>query len=63
MINQVLTYQRMEQFTKYLFDKQDQVTKAALILKAILEARSPRLSDFSQVLPGNQDDPTLPESR
>ena len=46
MIHQGLTCQQMEQFTEPLFDKQDQVTKAALILKAILEARSPRLSDL-----------------
>ena len=50
MIHQGLTCQRMEQFTEYL-----QVTKAALILKAILEARSPRLSDLSQVLPGKPE--------
>ena len=62
MIQQGLTCQRMERFTEYLFDQQDQVTQAALIRKAILEARSPRLSDLSQMLPGNQDDSTLPES-
>ena len=53
MINQVLTYKRMGEFTEYLFDKKDQVTKAALILKAILEA--PRLSNLSQVLPGSPE--------
>lgn len=53
MNHQVLTFRRMEQFTDYLFDSKDQARKAALILKAILEARSPRLSDISQAMPGN----------
>jgi len=52
MIHQVLTCKRMEQFTEYLFDDPRQVPKAALILKAILAARSPRLSDLSQMLSG-----------
>ena len=52
MINHVRTCKRMEQFTEYLFDDPHQVSKAALILKAILAARSPRLSDLSQMLPG-----------
>jgi hypothetical protein len=46
----VLTFRRMGQFTDYLFDSKDQARKAALILKAILEARSPRLSDICQVM-------------
>lgn len=53
MNDQVLTFKRMEQFTDYLFDSKDQARKAALILKAILEARSPRLSD-SWGMPGNR---------
>lgn len=53
MNHEVLTFKRMEQFTDYLFDRKDQAHKAALILKAILEARSPRLSDISQEMPGN----------
>lgn len=55
MNHQVLTFKRMEQFTDYLFDPKDQAHKAALILKAILEARSPRLSDISQAMPGNPE--------
>ncbi len=55
MNHQVLTFRRMEQFTDYLFDSKDQARKAALILKAILEVRSPRLSDISQAMPGNPE--------
>jgi hypothetical protein len=51
----VLTFRRMEQFTDDLFDDRDPARKAALILKAILEARSPRLSDISQEMPGNPE--------
>jgi len=53
MNDEILTFRRMEQFTDYLFNNRDEARKAALILKAILEARSPRLSDISQALPGN----------
>jgi len=53
MNHQLLTFRRMEQFTDYLFDSKDQARKAALILKAILQARSPRLSDISQEMSGN----------
>ena len=56
MNSQILTFRRMEQFTDYLFDDRDEARKAALILKAILEARSPRLSDISQKLPGKNPD-------
>ncbi|MGQ9477380.1 MAG: hypothetical protein ACUVRH_02685 [Candidatus Bipolaricaulia bacterium] len=55
MDHQVLTFRRIEQFTDYLFDSKDQAHKAALILKAILETRSPRLSDISQEMPGNPE--------
>jgi len=55
MNHQLLTFRRMEQFTDYLFDSKDQARKAALILKAILQARSPRLSDISQEMPGNPE--------
>jgi hypothetical protein len=53
----------MEEFTDYLFDDTDQVPKAALILKAIPDARSPRLSELPQQLPQLQDDPTFPGGR
>ena len=40
MINQVLTCKRMEQFTEYLFDKPDQVPKAARPSTKQLRAKS-----------------------
>ena len=39
-------------FARLLFDREDQALKAARIMQAILEARSPRLSDISQRMPG-----------
>jgi hypothetical protein len=53
--NQVITFRRMGQFTGYLFDAKGQAKKAALILKAILDSRSPRLSCLSQKMPGSQE--------
>jgi hypothetical protein len=41
------------QFAQYLFDGEDQAKKGGAILQAMLEARSPRLSDISQHLPGS----------
>lgn len=55
MNQHVLSFKRMKQFTEYLFDLQDLALKAATILKAILRARSPRLSDISQAMPGNPE--------
>ena len=43
------------QFAKYLFDRDTTATKAGRIIRAILDARSPRLSDISQHMPGNPD--------
>jgi hypothetical protein len=42
----------LDAFTEYLFDRQDQARKSARIMQAILEARSPRLSDISQRMLG-----------
>lgn len=39
-------------FAQLLFDSQDVARKAAVILKAILEAQSPRLSEIAQKMPG-----------
>lgn len=55
MNQEVLTFKRMERFTDYLFDRKDQARKAALILGAILEVRSPRLTDIAQAMPGNPE--------
>ena len=40
------------QFAQYLFDREGQAEKGGAILQAMLEARSPRLSDISQKLAG-----------
>jgi hypothetical protein len=42
-------------FAQLLFDSKDLARKAAVILKAILEAQSPRLSDIAQKMPGTSD--------
>jgi hypothetical protein len=52
---QVMTFRRMKKFTDYLFDSEDQSKKAALILKAILDSQSPRLSRLSHKMPGSQE--------
>jgi hypothetical protein len=39
-------------FAQLLFDSKDLARNAAVILKAILEAQSPRLSDIAQKMPG-----------
>ncbi len=43
------------QFAKFLFDRDKTATKAGCIIRAILDARSPRLSDISRHMPGNPD--------
>ncbi len=40
------------QFAQLLFDSKEDAHKGAIILKAILEAQSPRLSDIAQKMPG-----------
>jgi hypothetical protein len=40
-------------FAQLLFDSKDLARKAAVILKAILEAQSPRLSEIAQKMPGS----------
>jgi len=42
-------------FAQSLFDSKDLARKAAVILKAILEAQSPRLSEIAQKMPGQPD--------
>jgi hypothetical protein len=41
------------QFAQYLFDREDHAEKGGSILQAMLEARSPRLSDISHRMSGN----------
>lgn len=42
-------------FAQMLFDSKDLARQAAVILKAMLEAQSPRLSDIAQKMPGTPD--------
>ncbi len=42
-------------FAQLLFDSKDPARKAAVILKAILDAQSPRLSDIAQKMPGTPE--------
>ena len=46
---------KLQEFVQQLFDRPDIARKAGLIIQAILEARSPRLSDLSHKLPGKPD--------
>ena len=39
-------------FAQLLFDSDDLARKGAILLKAILEAQSPRLSEIAQKMPG-----------
>lgn len=50
-----LSEAQVKRFTDYLFDREDLSSKAARILRAILEARSPRLSEVAQRMPGNPE--------
>ena len=43
------------QFTRYVFDSPVVAHRAAEIVKAILEARSPRLSEIARKMPGQSD--------
>jgi len=48
-----LTLGEAKSFTEELFDREDQVEKAALIIKGIQEARSSRISDITSVMEGD----------
>ncbi len=45
----------MQDFCQYLFDDEKEADTATPILQAILDARSPRLSDLSHKMPSNPD--------
>ena len=38
-------------FTSSLFDREDQAWKAAMIIQAILKARSPRITEVARAIP------------
>lgn len=48
-------YIQLGEFTQSLFDSPAQAQQVAVVLKAILDAQSPRLSAISQTMPGNPE--------
>lgn len=53
MNEQIITKDNIKQFTDQCFDKEND--KAARIVKGILDAKSPRISDISNEMEGNPD--------
>ena len=53
MNNQYVSIDNIKQFTDQVFDRDTE--KAASIIKGILDARSPRISDISNAMEGNSD--------
>jgi hypothetical protein len=53
MSKSIINLKAMTDFASGLFDNSEE--EAALIMKAILEAGSPRLSDISQAMPGSPE--------
>jgi len=51
----MIKFIRFLRFAQCLFDEESVARKAAHILRAILKARSPRLSDISQKMQGNPE--------
>jgi hypothetical protein len=51
----VITLRDMQKFAHELFDGEEEADKAAAMLKAILDARSPRLSDIAQHMGGTPE--------
>jgi len=54
-IRRKVSLDHMQKFTAECFDKPEESRKAARILKAILEAQSPRLSEISYAMGGNPE--------
>jgi hypothetical protein len=46
-------------FLGYFFDEGKRVQQAARIVKGLMEARSPRLSNIAEKMPGTDDCPVL----
>ena len=53
MNNQHVSIDNIKEFTDQCFDRDTE--KAAIIIKGILDAHSPRLSDISNAMEGNSD--------
>ena len=55
MNRQVIKLSDMQRFTSECFDEEKEGQKAARILKGILDARSPRISDISHAVEGSPE--------
>lgn len=55
MEQRVIRLSDMRKFAGELFDGEEEADKAAVILKAMLDGRSPRVSDIAQNIEGNAD--------
>lgn len=55
MLKQVTKLSEMQKFSAKCFDDIKEAEKAADILKGIIDSRSPRISDISQVMRGNPE--------
>ena len=53
MFKQVIKLSDMQKFSAECFDDSKEASKAANILKGIIDSRSPRISDISQAMTGN----------
>ena len=53
MVKSILLAKDIGRFTKDISDRDKEAKKASVILKVILDAQSPRISDISQAMLGN----------
>jgi len=51
----MLKFINISEFMRYLFDDEDQALKAAKIIRALLKAQSPRLSNIAEKMEGKSD--------
>ena len=51
----MLKFINISEFMRYLFDDEGQVLKAAKIIRALLKAQSPRLSNIAEQMEGKSD--------
>ena len=53
MSKQIISKRNIKRFTDQCFDREEE--QAARIIKGVLDARSPRMSDISNAMDGNYD--------
>jgi len=53
MVKSILLAKDIGRFTKDISDRDKEAKKASVILKVVLDAQSPRISDISQAMLGN----------